>query len=435
VIVWRRGGRSEVARRAAHLHRPARAVYWAGYAKQTTIMVMTTGDQSALKRMNSVALIRLVKSETGLSRADLAKRSGLNKATVSSLVQELIDDGWLREADVTASGSLGRRPTPLQLDATRLALLGAEVGVDYLNVVACDLQGQLIASRMQPFAHRQRDATLAALAAMIAELQAGLARAGRRSLGIGIGIPGTIDVDGQRIRALPNLAWDDLELRAPLLAALAGHGLGALPLELLNEANAAALSEYVFGASQHTDPLVYLSIGIGLGGGVVLDDRLYAGHDGAAGEFGHTILQLDGPLCSCGRHGCAEAFVSQRAVSFAVKGPNGPILTIDELATRLRAGERAVVVAVERAGRYLGMLMQNVCNSIDPAVIVLGGPLCQLGEPLIAAARASLTALAGRFDAHTTVVRQCQFGLNAGAMGAAGAVLHAALRDKAATPD
>ncbi|MDL2353809.1 MAG: ROK family transcriptional regulator [Pseudomonadota bacterium] len=397
--------------------------------------MVTTGDQSVLKRMNSVALIRLLKSETGLSRADLAKRSGLTKSTIGLLVQELIDDGWLREADITASGSLGRRPTPLQLDPTRLALLGAEIGVDYLNVVACNLQGQLIDSRMQRFEHRQRDATLEALAAMIAGLHRQLQRDGRRSLGIGIGIPGTIDVHGQRICALPNLAWDDLDLRQPLLAALARRKVRALPLVILNEANAGALSEYVFGASQHTEPLVYLSIGIGLGGGIVLDDQLYRGHDGAAGEFGHTILQLDGPLCSCGRHGCAEAFISQRAVSFGVDGPDRPILTIDELASRLRARDPAVVGAVERAGRYLGMLMQNVCNSIDPAVIVLGGPLCQLGEPLIATARASLAALAGRFDAHTTVVRECQFGLNAGAMGAAGAVLHAALRDKVALAD
>lgn len=411
--------------------------------------MVTTGDQSVLKRMNSVALIRLLKSESGLSRADLAKRSGLTKSTISLLVQELIDDGWLRETDVTASGMLGRRPTPLQLDPTRLALLGAEIGVDYLNVVACDLQGQLIASRMQHFEHRQRDATLAALAAMIADLHHGLQEDGRRALGVGIGIPGTIAVDGQRIYALPNLDWQDLDLRQPLLAALDRCKVPALPLLILNEANAAALSEYVFGASQHTDPLVYLSIGIGLGGGIVLDDQLYAGHDGAAGEFGHTILQLDGPLCSCGRNGCAEAFISQRAVSLAVHGQDGhdgqnghdgndgglPVLGIDELAGRLRAGDPKVVAAVERAGRYLGMLMQNVCNSIDPAVIVLGGPLCQLGEPLIAAARDSLAALAGRFDAHTTVVRQCQFGLNAGAMGAAGAVLHASLRDRVTMPE
>ncbi|MEO7494356.1 MAG: ROK family transcriptional regulator [Massilia sp.] len=391
-------------------------------------MMVTTGDQSLLKRMNSVALIRLVKSEAGLSRADLAKRSGLTKSTISLLVQELIEDGWLREADITASGSLGRRPTPLQLDPKRLALLGAEIGVDYLNVVACNLQGQLIASRMQSFEHVQLDATLAALAAMIAELHRGLLRDGQRPLGIGIGLPGTIDIHDQRIGALPNLAWHDLDLQQPLLAALARHGVRELPLVIINEANAAALSEYVFGASQRTDPLVYLSIGIGLGGGIVLDDRLYAGHDGAAGEFGHTILQLDGPLCSCGRHGCAEAFISQRAVSFSINGDDSPILTIDELSRRLRAGDPVVVAAVERAGRYLGMLMQNVCNSIDPAVIVLGGPLCQLGEPLIEAARASLAALAGRFDAHTTAVRQCQFALNACAMGAAGAVLHAALR-------
>ncbi|WP_141289889.1 MarR family transcriptional regulator, partial [Ideonella azotifigens] len=106
---------------------------------------VATGDQSLLKRINSAALLRLVKTGSGLSRADLAKRSGLTKSTVSLLVQELIDDGWIREAEVPVSGAIGRRPTPLEMDNSRLALLGAEIGVDYLNVVACDLQGRVLA--------------------------------------------------------------------------------------------------------------------------------------------------------------------------------------------------------------------------------------------------------------------------------------------------
>jgi len=386
-----------------------------------------TGDQSLLKRINSLALLRLVKSEAGLSRADLAKRSGLTKSTVSLLVQELIDEGWLCEREITVSGSIGRRPTPLQLDADRLALMGAEIGVDYLNVVACNLRGDLLDSRMQAFEHADLPRTLQALARMVAEQHKALRKQGRRALGLGVGIPGTVDARGERIGVVPNLAWHDREIHAPLAQALAKAGVQEVPATVLNEANAAALSEYVFGTDHAFDSLVYLSIGIGLGGGIVLGDRLHLGHDGAAGEVGHTILQLDGPLCRCGAHGCAESFVSQRAVSLDLTGAASPILPMGELLRRLQGGDAAVLQAVQRAGRYLGMLMHNLCNTIDPAVIVLGGPMGQLGEPFFEAARASFEGMRGRYHFHTTTVRQCRFGLNACAVGAAGAVLHQAL--------
>jgi predicted NBD/HSP70 family sugar kinase len=390
-------------------------------------MSHVTGDQSLLKRINSLALLRLVKTEAGLSRAELAKRSGLTKSTVSLLVQELIDEGWLCELDATVSSAIGRRPTPLQLDAARLALLGAEIGVDYLNVVACNLEGKLLDARMQPFEHADLPRTLTALAKMVAEQHKALRKQGRRALGLGVGIPGTVDAHGQRIGVVPNLSWHDREIHAPLIAALQAAGVRDLDATVLNEANAAALSEYVFGPSHATDSLVYLSIGIGLGGGIVLGDRLHLGHDGSAGEVGHTILQLDGPLCRCGAHGCAESFVSQRALSLDVTGAASPILPMSELTRRMQARDPAVMHAVRRSGRYLGMLIHNLCNTIDPAVIVLGGPMCQLGDAFLDEARVSFEAMRGRYHFHTTAVRQCRFALNACAVGAAGAVLHQAL--------
>jgi len=388
-----------------------------------------TGDQSLLKRLNTSALLRLVKGEAGISRAELAKRTGLTKSTVSLLVQELLEEGWLCERIATVSGSVGRRPTPLQLDPSRLAMLGAEIGVDYLNVVCCNLQGEVLASRLQAFQHRDLTDSLAALAALLAQQHAALRLQGRRALGLGVGIPGTVDAAGRRLGFVPNLDWHDQEVHAQLLAALELQQVPAMPVTVLNEANAAALSEYVFGTAQRAAPLVYLSVGIGLGGGIVIDDRLYLGHDGSAGEVGHTILELDGPPCACGRRGCAETFVSQRAVSVAVMGAGAPILGISELEMRLQSGDPPVLAAVQRAGRYLGLLMQNLCNTVDPASIVLGGPLCQLGAPFIDAATASLRALEGRFDFHSTTVRQCRLGIDACAIGAAGAVLLHALRD------
>ncbi|MES2935858.1 MAG: ROK family transcriptional regulator [Pseudomonadota bacterium] len=386
-----------------------------------------TGDQSLLKRINRMGLVRLVKSSPGCSRADLAKQSGLTKSTVSLLIQELIEEGWLCEKNIEVTKNIGRRPTPLTLDGDRLALLGAEIGVDYLNVVACNLKGELLTTRMLSYRHLALEDSIRQLCKMIGEVQAFLLVEGRISLGLGVGVPGVMEADGLTLRFAPNLDWNDVDITDLISAGLQKMGLEQMPVTVLNEANAAALSEYVFGAQYHTAPLIYLSIGVGLGAGIVLDDRLYLGHDGLAGEIGHTILQLDGLLCTCGRHGCAEAYISQRAVSRRLSVKNDQLLSIGELTGRLVRQDKEVEAAVTEAGRYLGLLMQNLVNTLNPAVIVLGGPLSQFDDLLMRTAVVSMTAYGGRFDAHRTSVRLCRFGVNACAVGAAGAILHQSL--------
>ena len=168
-------------------------------------------------------------------------------------------------------------------------------------------------------------------------------------------------------------------------------------------------------------------MGIGLGGGIVVSDSLYLGHDGIAGEVGHTILQRSGPRCACGRQGCAETFVSQRAVSRELTGKDNPVLAIDAIRQALTAGDKATLRAVRKAGDYLGVLLQNVTNTYNPAVIVLGGPLVELGEPFLEAARRSMAAHAGRHDFHRHSVRVCRFGIDACALGAAAGVFQRVL--------
>jgi predicted NBD/HSP70 family sugar kinase len=381
-----------------------------------------TGDQSLLKRINRMALVRLVKAEPGLSRVELAHRTGLTKTTVGMLVQELIDEGWLHQSAPAEGQGVGRRPLPLTLDADRIGLLGAEIGVDYLNVVSCNLQGEVLGARCVPHRHKDVGRTLKALAGMVARAHDELVAPGRRVLGLGLGVPGTIDVQDATLRFAPNLGWHGVKIEQLVAARLGEAGCSELPVMAMNEAKAAALSEYVFGTEAHHGPLVYLAMGIGLGGGIVLSERLYLGHDGIAGEVGHTILERGGPRCACGRRGCAETFVSQRAVSRELTGADEPILTIAEIQARLAVGDRAAVRAVRKAGEYLGVLLQNLANSVNPAVFVLGGPLVQLGETFVDAARKSMAANAGRHDFHRHSVRVCRFGLDACAIGAAGAV-------------
>jgi predicted NBD/HSP70 family sugar kinase len=381
-----------------------------------------SGDQRLLKRLNRMALVRLVKGEPGLSRVDLAGRAGLTKATVGTLVQELIDEGWLRQGEGQVGPGAGRRPLPLAIDAERLGLIGAEVGVDYLNVVATSLQGDLLASRLIAYSHVDARQSARSLAALIVEAYASLSAKGRRVLGIGVGVPSWVDVRTGALSFAPNIGWKDVPFERLIEASLRRTDCGKLGVLMMNEARAGALSECVFGGGELATSLVYLSMGGGLGAGVVLQDRIHEGPDGLAGDVGHTILQRDGPLCTCGLRGCAETFISQRAVSRVTTGREKPLLSLDELVTRIWRGDPKALRGAREAGEYLGILLHNVAATVNPAVIVLGGPLCRLGDPFVQTAFQAMRRLASKYDPGRVSLRQSRFGQIACAVGAAGAV-------------
>jgi predicted NBD/HSP70 family sugar kinase len=158
----------------------------------------------------------------------------------------------------------------------------------------------------------------------------------------------------------------------------------------------------------------------------VLDDRLHQGYDGLAGEVGHTILEPGGARCACGRRGCAETLVSQRVLSRHVTGPDQPVLHATELIARLEQGGVALQQVVRTAGEHLGLLLQNLVVTINPEVLILGGPLIRL-RGLVEAARETLGRLSGETPYHRRDLRLCRFGLDAASVGAAGSVLQHAL--------
>lgn len=383
-----------------------------------------SGDQSLLKRLNRMAIVRHVKAQPGLARGDLADLTGLADSTISVLVKELLEEGWLQATDSAGRGGVGRRPQHLALQPDRIAILGAEMGVDYLNVVACNLRGELLASRMIDYRHGAVEASIRDLAALVVEVRAALGPRRRRLLGVGVGVPGMVTADGL-LRFAPAIGWRDVPVGRQLSAALSAAGCQDLPVTVLNDANAAALSEYVFGASPLSS-LVFLILGYGVGAGIVLHDRLYQGHDGLAGEVGHTIVQPGGLPCACGRRGCAETLLSQRAISRLATGLEAPILHVGELLERLARQDQALTRGAREAGALLGFLVHNLIVGLNPEVFILGGPLSRL-EPLVEAALARVAELSGDRPYHHAAVRVCPLGLNATAVGAAGGVLNTLL--------
>ena len=387
-----------------------------------------TGDQSLLREINRMALVRVIQRIPGLSRAELAKETGLTKSTVSLLVQDLIDEGWLLESDVQATGAIGRRPTPLFLDGNRLAMIGAEVSVDSISILTVSLTGEVINGTSEPLANTRPDDVIHRLAQLITSLVEQSRADGRRLLGIGVGVPGAVIDQQGMVKLAPNLPWRDVPFLTTLSQDLETLGVNGLRIQVQNDYDVAALSEYEFGESPLPDPLIYLGLGVGVGAGIIVRDRLFLGAEGFAGEVGHSILQLEGPVCSCGRKGCAETFIGQRAISTQISGQASDLLSVETIRHLLEQGDASALLAVRRSGHYLGVLIQNLWTYFNPGRIVLGGPLCELGAPFLEAAQSCLDHYAHDCGLTLPEIQLSRFGSRSVAVGAAALVKHALLR-------
>ncbi|MDH6591792.1 putative NBD/HSP70 family sugar kinase [Variovorax sp. TBS-050B] len=365
---------------------------------------MTTGDQQLLKRMNRSVLLRLLRAQPGLSRARLASASGLTKSTVSLLVRELIDEDWLSEAGATVADGLGRPSTPLRINVGVRALMGVEIAVETVRLACVSLQGEVLHAETHALDDRAPAGVCAQVARMAAAAQRQLRRAGLQLSSIGVGVPGAVDDCTGVVRFAPNLGWRNVSLLPALEKAFAAARLPRVTVQLQNDADAAALGEYEFcGGGDGGEPLIFVSCDVGVGAGVVLNDRLFTGAQGMAGEIGHTILQPDGPVCSCGRRGCAEAFFGSHALAREAPG-------------------------AAQAAAFLGVLLQNLWVTFDPRAIVLGGKSCIGDERLARVAFAHVKRHAEAAGMPAPELRIARYGELAPAVGAAALALHEYLR-------
>jgi len=226
----------------------------------------------------------------------------------------------------------------------------------------------------------------------------------------------------------PNIGWRQVELGRPLAADLNAAGLGHMPIYFHNEADLAAVGESEFCEGPVDDPLVYVSCGVGVGAGIVLNEELFTGVSGSAGEIGHTTLVIDGALCSCGRLGCAESYIGLKSIAAAAGALRDDGIDRIALQSSLASRTASAVNAFTMGGRSLGVLMQNVWSTFNPQTIVLGGETVTLGsDVLIDSATSVLADFAGRAGLKPPSVRLARHGDLAAAIGGAAYVLHATL--------
>nr|WP_237555165.1 MULTISPECIES: ROK family transcriptional regulator [unclassified Streptomyces] len=317
-----------------------------------------------------------------VTRAGVAAQVGLTRATVSTLVDELLAAGLLEERGAQRPGTVGRPGTALALSASGPAGVGAEIGVDHLAACVVDLRGTVRCRAEAPAANRDRPApaVLAELAELTARVTEEARAAGLHPVGTTVAVPGLVGRDRGTVLRAPNLGWEDV----PVAAALGGRTV------VENEANLGALAELWLGGHDKLADFVHVSAEIGIGAALVVEGRLFRGARGFAGELGHVPVRPDGPRCSCGAHGCLETYAGEEALLRAagVGTERGPAA----LRTAARAGDPAALRALEEAGAALGIALSGAVNLLDPQAVVVGGPLADLAPWLLPGVRRELAA-------------------------------------------
>lgn len=347
-------------------------------------------NQEDLRNHNlSVVLDTLLRAEKPMSRADLAKETGLTKATLSLLASMLIDSGVVQEGEPVVSTTYGRPSTPLEIHGGSIAGIGLQINTDGYGCLALDLNGDTLG---QEWVSEDMTGTdpyeiFAKLDAMTFPLESRLKRRGCKVVGAGLALPGIV-TDDMWLLVARNLGWENVNLTR-------FNVVRRLDVVAGNEAKMAAIAQIPGYATERasflnvvdrTDSFIYLSTDIGIGGAVVRDGEVVMGSHGFAGEIGHLSVAMDGPLCSCGRHGCLEAFAGRRALveaaGIAEDGDATSSEAIDMFLQRWRAGDSDVAKVVDQAADALVSAIASAVNLVDVDTVLLGGLWTHFGDEL-----------------------------------------------------
>jgi glucokinase-like ROK family protein len=398
-----------------------------------------TADQSLVRKFNTATVLDLLRRRAPISRAEVAARTGLNRSTISSIINGLLEDGLVQETTLQ-SDRIGRPGMLLELNPASGFAVGVEVGVDFISVIVTDFVAHVLWHRRASSdpADGQLKILERAFAPTQAALDDGLAR-GLRPLGIGVGVPGPVDWHQGILRLAPNLGWKNTPLR------LMWTQRFQVPVFVENDGNAAALGEYYFGVARGIDNVVYLNnASVGLGAGVLISGKLFRGSRGYATEIGHMILDPDGELCGCGRRGCLETKVGPRAVvrrvqealakgdrssHLPVGGAAKEAITFAQVAEAARQGDAVALAALQDVGKYLGIGIANLMNIFNPQMVVLGGALIAAIDILLPIVERIVAHYALGLVYEDATITPSAHGTEACAMGAVALVLDDILRE------
>lgn len=337
----------------------------------------TLGNRALIRDINRSAVLNLIKTEGAISRAEIARRSGLSPATVSGIVSQLMSEGLVYEKEEGDSRG-GRKPILLALNSQGAYVVGIKLMADHAIGALTDLEAEIISQQTENFEGRSLDGVLDTLETLVDKLHQNIG--GSKLLGVGVGLPGLVDAERGLLKQSPFFQWFEVPLVDKLEARL------NLPVYVDNDVNTLTLVEQLFGAGQELDNFILVTIGRGVGMGIVVKGSLYRGSNGGGGEFGHTVVDPGGAPCACGKRGCLETLVADPALLRLAKEAAaageipGEISEVEELVALADDGNQASREILAQAGSVLGRGIANLINVLSPQMVIISGEGVRSGD-------------------------------------------------------
>lgn len=389
---------------------------------------MVTGSFQLMKSLNRSVILNIIREKGPISRADIAKLTKLTPPTVGNLVKELMYSEMVIET-VLGESSGGRKPTMLTLNSNAFHVIGLDIGSHHLKVIITNMEGMLIKKEMYPMPEVvSNESLLDLLKKAISAIKTEAEITVDRIIGIGVGMHGIVDVENGISVFAPNLNLKNIEIKKQLEQEF------NMLVQVDNDARAMSLGELWFGNGTGVDSLVCINVGRGVGAGIIIDGKLFRGHDNIGGEIGHMTIDLNGPKCSCGNNGCLQAFASGPAI--AATAQKAASVQESKLATFELTeidGEAVYQAAVEgdqlsqhilrQAGVYLGVGITNLIHMVNPERIIIGGGVSNAKEFLLPAINETIAQRGLTGSVQKTEILISKFGEDATAIGAIALIL------------
>jgi predicted NBD/HSP70 family sugar kinase len=386
---------------------------------------------AGVRAHNAALLLNLAWESKGISRAELARQTGLSRSTVSDIVSELLQQGLIEESHVARSTG-GRPPIVLRFRDERFRLIGVEMGASHISAVVTDVRGlPRVVFHCEHDVQNDPDGAIRLTERTIERCIRSVSSE-QHIVGIGVAVPCPIDPqlpDQLSRRILPK--WQGVQLGKILRARF------PQPIFIDNDANLGALAERWWGAGRLDPDFAFVKVATGVGAGIIIDGHIYRGSGGIAGEIGHTIVEAQGPRCRCGLSGCLEALIGADALLQQLQKlknthPDSALAKIEDprltdLVQCAKHGDTLAIKIIARAGHALGGAIANLLNIFNPATIILGGSLTRAGEDLLKPIRETVQKRALWHSIADTRILISTLGEEAIALGAATQVLAAAL--------
>lgn len=382
-----------------------------------------TGNNKFLKELNETTLLQLIRTNKQISKADLSQLTGLSPTACGVIVSNLIEKGYIYEAGIGESKG-GRRPTLYELNPKSYYSIGVDIDVDYIRFILMDITGQVeYRDKISTGVDQSVQLSIKLIEEKVSQIIAKYSINEDRLLGIGVSIPGLVDMFTREIIFAPNLGWERVDLQHMM------DGIGKFPIHVDNEAMCSAICENWLGCCIDTKDFVCINMKSGIGSSIFAGGSLYRGCCGSAGEIGHTMVDQNGPKCACGNYGCLETLASsgamvQKARKLARQGlitdfEDADAITVDDVISSAGNGnESARIILIEAAG-YLGLAVANLINTINPSKIVLGKELVKFSDDILEHLKSIALAKALKYPASKVEIITSEIGDDTSALGAA----------------